>query len=200
MLQRARRDTISPVPKSAAAAAVSIRSAEPDDAFAISQLLGLPGVFEWLLHLPDMPVASRVEFLQRMDPQGCRLVAVADGQIVAMAGLHVQQPGLRRSHVRSLVLAVAPGWQGHGLGRELLTRLLSWADRWGGVLRIELWVHEGNERAIALYREFGFVQEGRHTSYALMDGRYVDTLSMARLHPDQPRVSGVSSAARKTAG
>jgi hypothetical protein len=35
----------------------------------------------------------------------------------------------------------------------------------------------------ALYRRFGFVEEGVHRCHALRDGVYVDSLSMARLNP-----------------
>ena len=167
----------------------TIRSAEPADAAAISALLGTPGVFEGTLQLPDMAVASRLEFLQRVDTQGPRLVAVAGGDVVGMASLHAQG-SLRRGHVRGLAIAIAPAWQGQGLGRQLMTRLLDWADNWGGVLRTELFVHADNPRAIALYRSLGFVEEGRHRGYALKDGRYVDSLSMARLHPHPPRIGG----------
>lgn len=168
--------------------APTIRSAEPEDAAAMSALLGRPGTFEGTLHLPDMPVASRVDFLQRLDPLGCRLVALAGDEVVGMAGLQVMQPGLRRSHVRSLYIALDPQWQGRGLGRRMLARLLDWADNWGAVLRIELWVHVDNDGAIALYRSVGFLEEGRHKAYALKNGRYIDSLSMARLHPDPPSV------------
>ena len=47
-------------------------------------------------------------------------------------------------------------------------------------------VHADNERAIALYRRMGFIEEGRHRACALKDGRYVDALFMARLHPAPP--------------
>ena len=60
------------------------------------------------------------------------------------------------------------------------------ADRWMGVLRLELIVYADNDGAIALYRNFGFEVEGRHRGYALRDGRYVDAFSMARLHPSPP--------------
>ena len=40
-----------------------------------------------------------------------------------------------------------------------------------------------NERAIALYKRFGFEIEGTHRGYALRDGGYVDTYSMARIKP-----------------
>lgn len=169
---------------------VVIRSAEPTDAAGVSALLGLPGTFEGTLQLPDVPIASRLEFLQRPEPGACRLVAVAAGGVVGWAALHNVQASLRRSHVRLLGIAIAPAWQGRGLGRTLMHRLLHWADRWGAVLRIELQVHADNERAIALYRSLGFVEEGRHRAYALKDGRYVDSLSMARLHPSPPRLEG----------
>lgn len=167
---------------------VVIRSAEPEDAMAVSSLLGRVGTFEGTLQLPDMPIASRVDFLQRMDPQGCRLLAIAGKELVGMANLHIQQPSLRRSHVRGLGIAVAPEWQGRGVGRKLMLRLLDWADNWGAVLRVELWVHADNEPAIELYRSLGFAEEGRHKAYALKDGRYVDSISMARLHPSQPQI------------
>ena len=49
-------------------------------------------------------------------------VAVADGEIVAAAGVEVYgRAGLLRS------VAVDPGWQGHGLGQRLTGERLRWA-------------------------------------------------------------------------
>jgi putative acetyltransferase len=171
-----------------AADAVSIRPAEPADASAISALLGRIGVVEGTLQVPDAALATRLEMLQKVEPRDCKLVAVAGDQVIGMAGLHTVNTSLRRAHVRLLGIGIAPEWQRRGVGRQLVARLLDWADGWAGVLRIELHVHEDNERAIALYRSLGFVEEGRHRAYALKDGRYVDSLSMARLHPQPPRL------------
>src|SRR5205085_6531000 len=168
---------------------LTIRSFEPSDAAAASALMGMPGVFEGTLQMPDVPVASRIEFLQKHDPLACRVVAAAGEELAGMAGLHPVHPGLRRSHVRALGIMVAPAWQGRGVGRQLIERLLAWADGWAGVLRVELNVHAENERAIALYQAMGFVEEGRHRGYVLRDGRYVDALTMARLHPSPPRIA-----------
>lgn len=166
-----------------------IRSQEPEDAAALSALMGQPGTFEGTLQLPDMPVASRLEFLQKVDAQSCKLVAVAEERIVAAAGLHAFHGALRRAHARTLGIGIARDWQGRGVGRRLITRLLDWADNWAGVLRVELTVHADNERAIGLYRAMGFAEEGRHRAYALKNGRYVDALFMARLHPAPPSLS-----------
>jgi putative acetyltransferase len=172
----------------ATSANVVIRAAEPGDAAAVSALLGRVGTVEGTLQVPDVPIATRLEMLQRVEPRDCKLVALVDGEVIGMAGLHSVQPSLRRSHVRLLGIALASEWQGRGIGRQLMVRLLDWADRWAGVLRIELHVHEDNPGAIALYRSLGFVEEGRHRAYALKAGRYVDSLSMARLHPHPPQL------------
>jgi putative acetyltransferase len=168
--------------------AITIRAAEPEDAARISAHLGEVGVYEGLLQVPDVPVASRLEFLQKIEPHTCRLVAVAGEEIVGVAGLQVVGASLRRMHVRSLGLSVSPRWQGRGVGRRLLARLLDWADNWAGVLRVELHVHADNDRAIALYRSMGFVEEGRHKAFGLRNGQYIDTFSMARLHPNPPKL------------
>lgn len=167
--------------------AITIRPAEPSDGEGIAVLLGSTGTFEGTLQLPDMPVASRTEWA-KVDPQSCKLVAVQGGRIVGWAALHFAAGSLRRSHVRSLSIAMAPDAQGQGLGRRMMDRLLHWADNWAGVLRIELMVQADNARAIALYRSLGFFEEGRHRGYALKDGRYTDAFSMARLHPSPPQL------------
>jgi putative acetyltransferase len=169
-------------------ATITVRSAEPEDAAKVAALIGRPGVCEGLLQTPYAPNASRIEYHQKVEPRECRLVAVAENEVVGTAALHLSGIGLRRSHVRSLGLAVAPEWQGRGIGRKLLAAAIDWADNWAHVLRIELHVHADNERARALYESFGFEHEGRHKAYSLKNGRYVDSLSMARMHPNPPRV------------
>lgn len=169
---------------------VIIRAAEPADAAGISALLGRIGTVEGTLQVPDMPIASRLEFLQRVEPRDCKLVAVADGQVVGHAGLHSVGLSLRRAHARILGIGIALEWQGRGIGRRMIERLLDWADNWGGVLRVELHAHADNGKAMALYRSLGFVEEGRHKAFSLTGGRYVDSVSMARLHPNPPALGG----------
>jgi putative acetyltransferase len=166
--------------------AIVIRAMEPADAPGVSALFGSIGTVEGTLQIPDAPIASRLEFLQKVEPQDCKLVAVLGGEIVGCASLHSVGTSLRRRHVRLLGIGIAQEWQGKGLGRRLIARLLDWADNWAGVTRVELLVHADNERAIALYRSLGFVEEGRHRGYALKAGQYVDSFSMARLHPNPP--------------
>jgi putative acetyltransferase len=78
---------------------------------------------------------------------------------------------------------VLPSWHGRGVGSLLMQSLCELADRWLGLLRLELEVYADNEPAQRLYRRFGFEPEGVHRAFALRDGRFVDALSMARLNP-----------------
>lgn len=164
---------------------VTIRAMEPSDAAGVSALIGSDGVFAGTLQLPDMPVASRVDYMEKIEPGTCRLVAVHEGVIVGSAGLHMAAASMRRSHARMLGIGIAPQWQGKGLGKRMMQRLIDWADNWTSVLRIELVVHADNDHAMALYRGMGFVVEGRHRAYAVKNGELVDAFFMARLHPKQ---------------
>ncbi len=170
---------------------ISVRAAEPTDAAAISAMIGSPGVFEGTLQMPFAAVASRVERYSKIDTNHLQLVAVSHDadkgeQIVGHAGLFSIHTSLRCAHVRGLGIVVAAQWQGKGIGKQLMTGLLDWADNWAGVLRVELTVFADNARAIALYQRHGFVQEGRLRAHALRDGQYQDTLLMGRLHPRPP--------------
>ena len=80
-----------------------------------------------------------------------------------------------------LGLGVHSRHHGRGVGRALLEGLLDLADNWLPVVRLELTVFADNERAIALYRRYGFEVEGTHRAYALRAGRYADVLAMARI-------------------
>lgn len=167
-----------------------IRRATPDDAPGFVALMGDPEVYAGLLQLP-WPTEAR--WRQRLsepvppsDPS-VSIVGLRDGRLVASAGLHPTGPSLRRRHAMVLGISVAPDAQGQGVGTRMMAALMDYADRWGQVLRIELTVWADNERAIGLYRKFGFEVEGRLRGYALRDGAYVDALAMARLHPNPPR-------------
>jgi putative acetyltransferase len=79
---------------------------------------------------------------------------------------------------------VHDAYQGHRIGTRLMEALIDAADRWLGMIRVELEVYPDNDRAVRLYDRFGFQVEGRKRLNAWRDGRYVDSLVMGRLRPD----------------
>ncbi|MCW5659664.1 MAG: GNAT family N-acetyltransferase [Burkholderiaceae bacterium] len=170
---------------------VLIRRVRANDAEGMARLMGDPDTLGHLLQLPYPSVEAWRTRLAEWDQPGrsdLLLVAEADGALVGNAGLNPVGQALRRRHAMGLGIAVASDWRRRGVGSQLLAALLDTADRWLGCLRIELTVYTDNAAAIALYRKFGFEVEGTHRAFALRDGRYVDALAMARLHPNPPRI------------
>ena len=184
-----------------ALAGLTLRRAAPDDAEHLARLLADATVMPQTLTMPYADAAlwrSRLAQPAAAESANLHLLALVDGEVVGSAGLHAEGWSARRRHAVGLGIVVAAAWQGRGVGTALLAALCDYADRWAGVLRIELTVYEDNARAIALYRRFGFVLEGTHRAYALRDGAYVDALAMARLHPQAPalpRLAAVRDAA-----
>jgi putative acetyltransferase len=180
-----------------------VRRARPDDAAAIARMMDDPAVYAGLMQMPFASVeAHRARLAEALTPGKLDLSLVAEraGEVVGSAGLHPVGPSVRRRHAMMLGISVVPEAQRQGVGAALMQAMCDYADRWMGVLRIELTVYDDNAPAIALYRKFGFEVEGRHRGYALRDGRYVDALAMARIHPHPPTISGLSPTTAEGAG
>lgn len=171
---------------------VTLRRATPADAPDFARINSHPEVQPNLMQLPFGNVERWKQILADNDQPGRTdivLVAERGGRMVGSAGLHPAGAALRRRHVAVLGISVAAEAQGQGVGRQLMQALCDYADHWAQILRIELTVFVDNERAIRLYRSLGFVHEGTHRGYALRDGRFIDVLSMARLHPQPPQLA-----------
>ncbi len=168
-----------------------IRRAVAGDAPGFARVMADPRVLAGTLQLP-YPSEEFWRGRLAEPPEGqVRLTLAADrgGEVVGWGGLYAASLSPRRRHVASLGIAIAVDAQGHGVGSALMTALCDYADGWLGLLRIELTVFSDNEVAIRLYRRFGFELEGTLRAFALRDGRYVDALTMARLHPQPPALT-----------
>ncbi|MGZ3689008.1 MAG: N-acetyltransferase family protein [Bdellovibrionota bacterium] len=85
----------------------------------------------------------------------------------------------RLAHAGEFGIALHPAWRSQGVGSALLDGLVHWARGNPGVERLNLKVLKSNHRGIALYRKFGFQQEGlmpRSVKYP--DGSYGDDVLM----------------------
>ncbi len=110
-----------------------------------------------------------------------RLVAVVGGDIVGQVTVEVTPYNLAY-----LSMWVAAGWRRRGIGTALVEAALAWARRAGAhKVVLEVWPHNG--AALALYRKFGFVEEGllrRH--YPRRSGELWDVVVMGLVF-DEPR-------------
>ncbi|WWF47801.1 GNAT family N-acetyltransferase [Pseudomonas trivialis] len=148
----------------------------------VTALYNEPAVCGQVLQMPYQSVEAWRKRLVLDNERRLQLVALHGGEVVGQLGLE-QYLRVRQSHVGSFGMGVATAWQGKGVGSRLLATALDVADNWMNLHRVELTVYADNEAAHHLYRKFGFEVEGRLRDYALRDGVFVDTLSMARLRP-----------------
>ena len=109
---------------------------------------------------------------------GIELVAIEDDRVVAHLGVSRERHPASR-HVATLAVVVAEPRRGHGLGSALLAEAIRWA-REVGVEKLVLSVYPSNRRAVALYRRFGFIEEGRLSRHSRKPYGYEDELLMAR--------------------
>lgn len=110
------------------------------------------------------------------------LVVRADSKVVGYAVLRLQGRQLLVAN-----LAVAPAFQGRGVGRTLLRAALGLGIR-GGASWALLDVRASNERAIRLYSTSGFEAVGRRRGY--YSDPPEDSIVMRRiLVPDSPSVA-----------
>lgn len=93
-----------------------------------------------------------------------------------VAGYSILSVAAGEAHV--LNLCVAPEWQGRGIGRRLLTRLVQLA-RYHRVHGIFLEVRPSNEVARRLYERAGFIEVGRRPSYYPGTTRREDAIIMS---------------------
>ncbi|WP_235216036.1 ribosomal protein S18-alanine N-acetyltransferase [Mycobacterium kyorinense] len=138
----------------------------PDDARRCAELEALlfPGDDPW----------PKAAFLRELAAKHNRYVAARAGDLlVGYAGisrLGRTPPFEYEVHT----IGVDPAYQGRGIGRRLLNKLLDFAD--GGVVHLE--VRTDNEAAIALYRSAGFTDVGLRRRYYRVSG--ADAYTMRR--------------------
>jgi putative acetyltransferase len=104
------------------------------------------------------------------------LVAVVDGRVVGSLGITREDHPVTR-HVATLGMFVGEAWRGRGIGTALLGEALRWA-RSVGVEKLELTVYPRNSPAVALYRRFGFVEEGTLVRHSKKSYGYEDEVLM----------------------
>jgi ribosomal protein S18 acetylase RimI-like enzyme len=104
------------------------------------------------------------------------LVAVAGGEVVG--SIHVGTSGHGFGEIG---MAIAREWRGRGVGSALMAAAIDWA-RAQGLHKLSLGVFAHNTAGLALYRKYGFVEEGRRVKhYRRQSGELWDSIEMGLL-------------------
>ncbi|MDG3088451.1 GNAT family N-acetyltransferase [Vibrio hannami] len=159
---------------------IEIRRAEASDAKAVKEIYENEQAYSETLQLPNPSIETWEKRLRNTPENVYSYVALVDGNIVGNIGFEVcSNP--RRRHVGSFGMGVKDSNAGKGVGSALLKTIIDLSDNWLNLRRLELTVYTDNERAIRLYKKFGFEVEGQSKDYAFRNGEYVAVYHMARL-------------------
>jgi diaminopimelate decarboxylase len=119
----------------------------------------------------------RRRFRRSWDERGAHVLAFEGDRVVGSVSIHRDEHPTTR-HVATLGMFVIADRRGRGIGTALMDAALRWARTYG-IERIELSVYPDNEAARALYRRFGFVEEGRLVRRSKKSYGYEDEILMA---------------------
>jgi len=104
------------------------------------------------------------------------IVAVGDGEVIG--SIHVAASGHGYGEIG---MAIARDWRGRGVGSALMEAAIEWA-RARGLHKLSLGVFAHNSAGLALYRKYGFVEEGRRIKhYRRQSGELWDSIEMGLL-------------------
>ena len=135
-----------------------VRRARVDDAAAAARLVADVAAEErWIGTEPPVDEEAWAARFRDTVAAGTDVVLVAEAgrDLVGNLGLHFHRIG-----PPTLGMSVAREWRGRGVGARLVEAAIEAAHA-AGAYKIALEVFPHNEAALALYRKFGFVEEGR---------------------------------------
>ena len=114
--------------------------------------------------VPERPAVAAFLARRLAELDGDILVAVADGAVVGMVGVAVQEPPDPGAVIRAvptvdLGISVAEEWRGRGVGQALMAAAERWA-RERGASRMVLDMSAENDGALRFYERLGYRRHG----------------------------------------
>lgn len=128
----------------------------------------------------NLTVDQESEWLKSNIQDDCHLVICAeiDGKIVGQLDFS-NGHRKRNAHTGEFGIGVHKDFRGLGIGTLLVSSLIEWAKDNPKIEKVNLCVHQTNERAIATYKKIGFQAEGlRSKDLKYPNDVYVDTVLM----------------------
>lgn len=126
----------------------------------------------------DIVDQRRIITLYLSDPRKIFLVAEYKNQIIGVITLSGSNKR-RVMHKGELGITVRKQFWAKGVGSALMEECLKLAKQ-KGFKKIQLEVMSNNDRAMGLYKKFGFEVEGIKKKAVFVDGEYIDLVMMGK--------------------
>ena len=99
------------------------------------------------------------------------MLVALDGETIVGNGIIECERAKRYSHRATLSITVMKEWWGRGIGSRLMEMMIDFSRKCG-ISVVSLEVRADNERAIALYKKFGFEVIGLYKRFFKINGDY----------------------------
>ncbi len=144
------------------------------------------GETDFLMQYPeemaDYTLEKQLNFINRMidSPNDKMFTAVVEGKIAGTGQVSFNSR-IKTRHRASIGIALMKEYWGLGIGSAIFEEIIKTAKERDDVLQLELEVIQGNERAMALYKKFGFetVAE-KPDAIRLKDGSMLKEITMMK--------------------
>ncbi|KAI0035186.1 acyl-CoA N-acyltransferase [Vararia minispora EC-137] len=158
---------------------LTYREMRPKDLEEYYQVYNDPAVMQGNTAIPSLRPASFKETIKGWSDTNPLFVVVVEtegGAFVGQASLRFEAPAAMRDG--ELGVTIKRSMWGKGYGTEIVAWVVQHGFRFLGLHRISLHTFESNERAQAVYKKVGFVQEGVIRRARFWDGKWEDVILM----------------------
>ncbi len=128
-------------------------------------------------------IEQQMKWMGRILENDREMIFVAETDDTVVGWLVFQSSDRQRlAHTGSFGMMIHRDFRGKGIGKMLLSELLAWANAHPQIEKVCLGVFSSNHDAIALYKQMGFIEEGRKVKEIKLNAyEYIDDILMYKL-------------------
>lgn len=130
--------------------------------------------------LGDLTLEGEEEWIRSTlaAPNTKMFLGFVEGELVLLCDVRACNSRARIAHNAVVAISVKRDYWRLGIGSVAMRSMIDFAKGTGALRTLSLEVREGNERAISLYKRFGFQEIGRHKGRIQIRGSYYDEILM----------------------
>lgn len=122
-----------------------------------------------------LSISQEADYIRKFsgNPGSVMIVAYDEGELIGTGAVSVVSGRERFAHRREIAISVRKDYWGKGIGSGIMNVLMDFCKKSGAEV-IQLEVRSDNERAIDLYKKFGFEKIGTYKKFFRIGGEYFD--------------------------
>lgn len=120
-------------------------------------------------------ISQQADYIRKFNgnPSSVMIVAFDEGELIGTGAVSVVSGKPRFAHRSEIAISVRKDYWNKGIGTGIMNVLMDFAKKSGAEV-LELQVRSDNEKAIGLYKKFGFEKIGTYKKYFKIGEYYAD--------------------------